>query len=128
MSQVVILRRRLIIDVAQVINSIVIAMRPRSVQKLECTTLANESYGLANKLAILEPPRSDRRDRVTLVTAKESSCITIVIFQHATKPFATEYISIGCPDLNQWIDQPIIQTLVVSLMMIEFKEFADGPS
>jgi hypothetical protein len=52
------------------------------------------SYGLANKLAILEPPRSDRRDRVTLVTANESSCIAIVILEHAPKPFTTCDITI----------------------------------
>ena len=71
---------------------------PRSVQKLECTTLANESYatvalGLATKLAILEQPRSDRRDRVTLVTANESSCITIVLLEHAPKSLATSNMS-----------------------------------
>ena len=51
------------------------------------------SYGLANKLAILELPRSDRRVRVTLVTANESSCITIVILEHAPKSLATRNMS-----------------------------------
>jgi hypothetical protein len=86
------------------------------------------SYGLANKLAILEPPRSDRRDRVTLVTANESSCITIVILEHAPKSLATRNMSNQCPDFRQWSNLAIAKALVISLVMVVFNELIDCPT
>ena len=51
--------------------------------------------------------------------------VPMVIAEHSTEPFAACDGAIGKIDFADRIDQPVFKALVVPLMMIMFKEFAD---
>ncbi len=103
----------------------------RSVQELECRTLATSSTlqssnWLTNKLATLEPARGDRFTGYHSINTASRSCrVAIVVSKNTAKPFTTYDATVQRSDVRKRLDLAILQTLVISFVMIVCNKFID---